>query len=276
MKRLVVGGRETRAYTGGVAFDPARPAVVLLHGALNDHSVWSLPARYLAHHGWAVLALDQPGHGESPGPALASVEALADWTLACLAAAGVERAAVVGHSLGSLVALEAAARLGERAAALVLVATAFPMVVPAELLRLAEEAPLHAIDRVNATAHSTLAARRPAPGPGTWLHGAGRALMRRQQAAYAEAGHGNLFRHDFGLCDAYHGAPAAAVQVRCAAHLILGAQDRMTLPASAAVLGEALRASVTTLPCGHALMQEMPNALLNALLTALRPVVDGR
>ena len=275
MKRLVVDGRETRAYTGGTAFDAARPAVVLLHGALNDHSVWSLPARWLAHHGWAVLALDQPGHGQSPGPALASVEALADWTVACLAAAGVERAALVGHSLGSLVALETAARLGERATALVLVATAFPMAVPAELLQLAGEAPLQAIDRVNATAHSTLAARLPAPGPGTWLHGAGRALMRRQQAAYAEAGHGNLFRHDFGLCDAYRGAPAAAARVRCASHLVIGAKDRMTLPASAAALGEALRAPTALLPCGHAVMQEAPDALLDALLTALRPAAEG-
>ena len=276
MKRLFADGRETRAYTGGTAFDAARPAVVLLHGALNDHSVWSLPARYLAHHGWAVLAPDQPGHGQSPGPALASVEALADWAVGCLAAAGVERAALVGHSLGSLVALEAAARLGDRATALVLVATAFPMAVPAELLRLAEEAPLRAIDRVNATAHSTFAARLPAPGPGTWLHGAGRALMRRQQAAYAEAGHGNLFCHDFGLCDAYRGAPDAVARVRCAAHLILGAKDRMTLPASAVALGEALRAPATTLPCGHAVMQEAPEALLDALLVALRPVADGR
>ena len=276
MKRLVAAGRETCAYTGGTPFDASRPAVVLLHGALNDHSVWSLPARYLAHHGWAVLALDQPGHGQSPGPALASVEALADWTVACLASAGVERAALVGHSLGSLVALETAARLGERATALVLVATAFPMAVPAELLRLAEEAPLRAIDRVNATAHSTLAAWLPAPGPGTWLHGAGRALMRRQQAAYAEAGHGNLFRHDFAVCDAYRGAPAAATQVRCTAHLVIGAKDRMTLPASAFALGETLHATATTLPCGHAVMQEAPEALLDALLVALRSAADGR
>ena len=142
MMRLVVNGRDAAAYCGGVPFDAARPAVVLLHGALNDHSVWSLTGRYLAHHGWAVLALDQPGHGQSAGPALASVEALADWVVASLDAAGVRSAALVGHSLGSLIVLEAAARLGERATALVLVATAFPMNVPAELLRLAEEAPL--------------------------------------------------------------------------------------------------------------------------------------
>ena len=275
MMRLAVAGRDVAAYTGGVPFDAARPAVVLLHGALNDHSVGSLTGRYLAHHGWAVLALDQPGHGQSDGPALASVEALADWTLACLDAAGVQRAALVGHSLGSLIALEAAARLGERADALVLVATAFPMAVPAELLRLAEAAPLQAIDRVNATSHSTLAAKPASPGPGIWLHGASRALMRRQQSAYAEAGHGNLFRHDFGVCDAYRGALGAAARVRCASHLLLGARDRMTLPAATTALGVALRAPTTLLPCGHAVMQEAPDAVLAALLGALRPVASA-
>ena len=275
MMRLVVNGRDAAAYSGGVPFDAARPAVVLLHGALNDHSVWSLTGRYLAHHGWAVLALDQPGHGQSAGPALASVEALADWVVACLDAAGVRSAALVGHSLGSLVVLEAAARLGERATALVLVATAFPMNVPAELLRLAEEAPLQAIDRVNAASHSTLAAKPASPGPGTWLHGASRALMRRQQAAYAEAGHGNLFRHDFGLCDAYRGMLNAAGRVRCASHLLLGAKDRMTLPTATAALGEALHARTTLLPCGHAVMQEAPDAVLKALLGALRPAAQA-
>ncbi len=62
------------AYTGGRPFDPARPTVVFLHGGEHDHSVWSLQSRYLAHHGYSVLALDLPGHMRSAGPALNSIE----------------------------------------------------------------------------------------------------------------------------------------------------------------------------------------------------------
>ena len=102
------------AYTGGKAFDAALPCVVFVHGALNDHSVWTLLARWFAHHGHGVLAVDLPGHGRSGGAPLASVEALADWLLALLDAAGVRRAAFVGHSMGSLIALEAAARAPQR------------------------------------------------------------------------------------------------------------------------------------------------------------------
>ena len=107
---LIVDGRRAYAYTGGKPFDPTLPCVAFIHGALHDHSVWTLLARWAAHHGHAVLALDQPGHGRSVGPALPDVETLADWTLAVLDAADAQQAALVGHSMGSLIALEAAAR----------------------------------------------------------------------------------------------------------------------------------------------------------------------
>ncbi len=156
--------------------------VVFLHGALHDHSVWTLLARWFAHHGHAVLAPDLPGHARSHGEALASVEALADWMLDLLDAAGVQRAALVGHSMGSLIALEAAARAPQRVSHLAMLGTAFPMAVSSALLDTARDAPLRAIDMVNAYSHSTFAGKPAYPGPGTWLHGAARALMRRVQA----------------------------------------------------------------------------------------------
>ena len=126
---LLVNGHKTFCYTGGKPFDPAQPTVVLIHGVLNDHSVWAMQSRYLAHHGWNVLAVDLPGHCKSAGPAPASVEEAADFIIALLDAVGAPRAALVGHSWGSLIALEAAARLQERVSHLALVGTAFPMKV---------------------------------------------------------------------------------------------------------------------------------------------------
>ena len=139
--KLQVQGREVYAYTGGKAFDPTLPCVVFIHGAMNDHGNFTLLARWFAHHGFAVLAPDLPGHMQSAGPALTSVEAMADWLLALLDAAGVQRAALAGHSMGSLVALEAAARAPERATRLVMLGTAVPMPVPAALLELGATRP---------------------------------------------------------------------------------------------------------------------------------------
>ena len=266
MELHVPGHASAYAYTGGKPFDATLPCVVFIHGALNDHSVWTLLARWCAHHGHTVLAVDQPGHSGSGGAPLASVEALADWVLALLDAAGVAKAALVGHSMGSLIALEAAARAPERATRLVMMGTAYPMKVSDALLSTARETPLKAIDMVNAFSHAGMAAKPSYPGPGMWLHGSGRALMRRVQAGQRDT---NLFHHDFSVCDRYaHGIEAAA-KVQCPTDFVLGTRDQMTSPKQTAEIARALRARVSQVDAGHALMAEAPDAVLAALRRAL-------
>jgi pimeloyl-ACP methyl ester carboxylesterase len=264
--KLTVQGQEAYAYTGGKQFDPALPCVVFIHGALHDHSVWTLLARWCAHHGHGVLAVDHPGHGRSCGAPLASVEALADWVIELLNVAGVKQAALVGHSLGSLVALETSARAPDRVSRLVMIATAFPMKVSEALLNTAREEPLKAIDMVNAFSHSTLGAKPAYPGPGSWLHGANRALMRRLQGAQTQV---NLFENDFQVCDRYAGGLQATEQVRCPVTVVLADRDAMTAPKSGRALAQALKARLVHIPAGHALMQEAPDEVLNALKAAL-------
>jgi len=263
--KLQVQGHAAYAYTGGKAFASDGPCIAFIHGALNDHSVWTLLARWYAHHGARVLAVDLPGHGRSEGPALPSVEALADWLLALLDAAGVARAHLVGHSMGSLVALEAASRAPERAAGLVMIGTAYPMKVSDALLATARDDPARAIAMVNAFSHSTLASKPSYPGPGAWLRGGSSALMHRIQ----NDADGNLFEHDFRVCDAYAGGIEAARRVTCPAHLIVGTRDTMTPPRAAKELAGVLDATVSRIASGHALMQEAPEAVLNAVREAI-------
>jgi pimeloyl-ACP methyl ester carboxylesterase len=260
-----VQGRAAYAYTGGKPWGEAEGCVVFIHGALNDHSVWTLLARWYAHHGYRVLALDQPGHGRSDGPPLASVEALADWVLALLDAAGVASAHLVGHSMGSLIALEAASRAPGRVAGLVMVGTAVPMRVSDALLGTARDDPARAIAMVNAFSHSGLASKPSFPGPGAWLRGGAGALMHRIQ----DGAEGNLFEHDFRVCDAYANGLQAAARVTCPAHLLVGTRDVMTPPKATKELAALLRAPVSRIVSGHALMQEAPDAVLNALRQAI-------
>lgn len=273
---LKVQGRPVYAYTGGKRFDASLPCVVFIHGALHDHSVWTLLARHFAHHGHAVLAVDLPGHGRSEGPALGDVQALGDWLNALLDAVGLDgdgangKVALVGHSMGSLIALEAAARRPARVSRLVMVGTAWPMKVSDALLGTSRERPRAAMAMVNAFSHSTTAGKPSYPGPGAWMHGANLALMERMQDGYGE--HGNLFEHDFLVCDRYQGAPDAVAKVTAAGlrtEMILGAKDAMTPPKAAQPLAAMLGARVQTLPAGHSLMTEAPEGMLNALKAAL-------
>jgi pimeloyl-ACP methyl ester carboxylesterase len=256
------------AYTGGKDFDAAKPTVVFIHGVLNDHSVWILQSRYLAHHGWNVLAIDLPGHCKSGGEPPASVEEASAAIVALLDAAGVQQAALVGHSFGSLIALETAARAPERVSHLVLVGTAYPMRVSPALLESSVSAPMKAIDMVNTFSHSTLAPPPSALGPGTWLYGGSRALMRRVLASNTKV---NVFYTGFKACDSYANGEVAMEHVQCPTLFVLGSQDQMTPPKAAqSLIAKAKHAQVVKLPAGHSLMTEAPDGVLQALKDFLK------
>lgn len=260
---FIVNGAQTYCYTGGKPFDAAKPTAIFIHGVLNDHSVWILQTRYLAHHGWNVLALDLPGQSRSGGEPPATVEEAADFVLALMDAAGLQQAALVGHSFGSLIALEAAARAPERISQLVLVGIAFPMRVSPALLEASSSAPMKALHMVNVFSRSTLAPPPSALGPGTWVYGASMALGRRVIASNSKT---NVFYTGFKACDSYQNGLQAMAQVTCPVLFVLGKVDQMTPPKAAQDLIKlASKAQVVYLPVGHQQMNETPEEMLAAL-----------
>jgi pimeloyl-ACP methyl ester carboxylesterase len=271
---LTVNSYKTYCYTSGKPFDAAKPTLVFLHGVLNDHSVWILQTRYFAHHGYNVLAVDLPGHGKSEGPCPKSVEEAADFVWALLDAAGVQRAALIGHSWGSLIALHAASLQPQRMSHLALVGTAFPMKVSPALLDTSLNQPFKAIEMVNTFSHSTLAPPPSALGPGTWLYGGSRALMRRVLASNPRE---NVFHIGFTACDRYEGAFDAlnrlSVGIKSsdlAIFFIVGHADQMTTPKAAqALIDKAPQAKVVRVSGGHSMMTEAPEETLLALQTLL-------
>ncbi|TWO72070.1 alpha/beta hydrolase [Caenimonas sedimenti] len=265
---LTVRGHQTFCYTGGKPFDAAKPTVVFVHGVLNDHSVWILQTRYFAHHGWNVLAPDLPGHCRSRGEPPRSVEEAADFVVALLDAAGLQKAALVGHSFGSLTAMEAAARAPEKVSQLAMVGTAYPMRVSAALLENSLNDPMKAIEMDNVFSHSMLAPPPSALGPGTWIYGASRALKKRVLASNKEV---NVFHRGFVACDSYRGGEEAMARVQCPVLFVLGARDAMTPPKAAASLQAKARDGRTVVvQGGHQMMNEAPDEVLFALKDFLR------
>lgn len=256
--RLPVAGRTV--YVGTASSSPAPDArsVVFVHGAGMDHTVWALPTRHFARKGWRVLAIDLPGHGRSQGPPLDSIATMGEWLADVLDAAEVATAAVAGHSMGSLVAWEFARRQSERCSALALFGTSAPMPVTNLLLDAAEDDHHAAIDMANAWSHSPGGRIGANANPGVWMFGAGERLLERAAPG--------VFHADLAACNGY---VADCENVDCPVLVVVGEADQMT-PAKAGLdVAEKAGAKVVRLPgCGHAMLSEHPNEVLDALLTA--------
>ncbi len=260
---LTVQGQTVFAATGGRPFKADGPVVVFLHGAAMDHTCWSTQTRYFAHHGHGVLAPDLPGHGRSGGAPLDSVEALSDWVLALLDAAGVARAALVGHSLGSLISLETAGRAPDRVSALGLIATAVPMAVNPAFQGLARDETPKAIGLMMEWSFARQNHIGGSPTPGLWMTGAATRLVERAAPG--------LLAHDLGVAAGYVGGLEAAAKVACPTLLILGAADQMTPRKAGEAVAKAIPGSrIAVIPgAGHMMMAERPDDTLDALRSLL-------
>lgn len=258
-----VNGQRVFAATGGRPLDPQRPCVVFLHGAGMDHSIWVLPSRWFARHGYGVLALDLPGHGRSGGEALPTVEALADWLVAVLDALGVAQAALAGHSMGSLVVLDAAGRHPDRVRAAALLGTAVPMPVNDQLLAAAAANDHLALDMLNIFGHARRALLGGNEQIGMWNPGLGIRLLERARPGVVHT--------DLGACNDYRGGLEAAARITCRVTLILGDNDLMTPARNAQSLIDALPGVkvIRLAGSGHCPFNEKPDAMLDALIASL-------
>jgi len=256
---ILVNGVETFAGTGGRDFDPTLPLVVFLHGAGLEHTVWALLARWFAHRGCGVLAPDLPGHGRSGGAPLGSVGALADWTAALVETVQARTASIIGHSMGSLVALESAARYPERVTAIGLIGTAAAMPVAPELLAAAKAEDHAAIDMVSIWGHGFRAGLGGSLAPGMWMLGGAERLLERARP-------GVLFT-DLTACNDYRDGLASAAKVTAPAILVLGERDVMTPAKAGRELAAALPNArvITLMGAGHMLLSERPDEVLCAV-----------
>lgn len=262
---LTVDGRKVYAATGGKPFDPTLPAVVFIHGAAMDHTVWALQTRYFANRGFAVLALDLPGCGRSDGPMPDSVEALGEWLIRVLDTAGIKRADLVCHSMGGLIAIAAAAARPKRFGKLVLAGCAVPMAVNDTFLGAAKKNDHLAIDLMMDWAHGRSAHLGGCKVPGLWMVGDDTRLVERAKP-------GVLYQC-LRICNDYEDGMAAAKKIKADSVVVVGTKDLMT------PLGTARKLAATFGPdalrviedCGHMIMIERPDEFLAILREEIAP-----
>jgi pimeloyl-ACP methyl ester carboxylesterase len=256
---IEIDRKKAFAYTAAHELDPGRQTVVFLHGAGLDHSWFGLQSRYFGYHGRNAIALDFPGHGRSDGPPLESVEKMADWVTRVLDAARIRTASLVGHSMGSLVSLECAARYPERVERIALIGTAYPMKVSQAFLEAARRNEQTAFDMNTIWGHAPKTPFAGNPNPGMWMYGDTLARLGRLAPGVLHAG--------LKACNDYASGIESAGKVKCPALFILGDRDQMTPRKAAAALIDALPGARTVaLPSGHSIMAEAPDATLDALI----------
>ncbi len=260
---IVINGKEVFASTGGRPFSAALPVIVFIHGSGCDHTVWALQTRYFSHRHNSVLAPDLPGHGRSAGPPLQTIDDMADWLANLLDALDVQEASIVGHSMGSLIALSFAARHREHARATALLGTAIPMAVADPLLMAAKANDHVAYEMITLWGHSKAGQIGGRQSPGTWIAGAGLRLLER-------SGPDVLF-HDLNACNEFAVTSDAIASIACPTLVITADKDVMTPPAAGKELASKIEGArvISVTDCGHMMMAEQPDKLRIALKTIL-------
>lgn len=257
---LVVDGRTVFAASGGTSFDATKPTMVFIHGAGMDRTVWGTHARYFAHRGFAVLALDLPGHGKSEGEPLSSMKDLAAWIVAVLDAADVASATLVGHSMGGSIAIEVAANHPSRVDRLILVGTAPEIPVHPKLLELAGDDPSEAYRTMTNWSHGDLGHKGGQRSPGTWV-------LKNTEVTFGRSEPGVL-RTDLEACAAWDTGRRSAASVSAPTLVITGRFDRMTREKVGRELAELIPgAQHVSLPkAGHSMMNELPDETIKLMV----------
>ena len=258
-----IDGHAVHASTGGLDLDGDDPVIVLVHGAGMDSTVWQLQTRYIAYRGYRPLAVDLPGHGMSEGPALESVPEMGAWLNRFIDAVGWGPAAVVGHSMGTFIAMEAAKNRPEQVASMVLFGSATAMPVHPDLLDKAANDVEGAAALMAAWSHAKPAHIGLNPTPGMWMIGGQRALVERSSPGALST--------DLQACAAYEGAPEAAAAISVPTTLVIGSGDKMTPPRAARGLADMIEGVnvVELADTGHDVMFENPRATRKAILAAV-------
>ena len=118
--------------------DKKKPTILLMHGSGLSHIVWSLHEQFYVSQGFNVLSIDLPGHGNSDGPALKSIQEISDWIKEMMKKININKINFIGHSQGCLVGIDFSSRYPESIEKLILVAGSYKLPVNQELIDLAE------------------------------------------------------------------------------------------------------------------------------------------
>lgn len=253
--KFQICGNEVYASTGGRDHADGQPFLIFLHGAGSSHVVWTQQSRSFAYNGYNVLAVDFPGHNLSAGEPLASVEDQAEWLIEVMDHLGIEKATLVGHSQGGLVALETVGRMPDRVEKIVFVATAAAIPVNDMLIKSAESTEGLAKAAMTAWGLGPEAHHHGNTVPGLSHAGMGLRIMDKNDAG--------VLRTDLIACNEYKNGEQLAAKTGCKTLCVFAGNDKMTPLKFGKKLADTLPDNTLHVlkDSGHYLPVEYPNEL---------------
>ncbi len=266
---ITLDNQEIFLSKGGVEWQDDRATLILQHGAGMNRTVWVLLSRFFARHGFNIIAADLPGHGASKGEAIPTIEGYAQfvWSLVdeLQKNHGLPEGPVVmgGHSMGALVAMEAAGQQPARVDHLLMLGTGCPMPVGKPLLDAAEANDQAAVNMITLYGHSFQSQLGHNHVAGISVQNAAMALL--------EGAAPGVLHNDLLACNNYQGLEKVAESFAGRkSTLIVGDSDRMTPMKTSLGIKNALNCDMTVLSnCGHMVMSEQPEQTLQAVRAAL-------
>ena len=134
-----VDNKNIFASDAGQGINKNKTTIVLLHGSGLSHIVWSLTEQYLSNKNFNILTIDLPGHGNSEGHCLKSIEEISDWLEKVFNELNISELIMIGHSQGCLEILEYYSKYSTRVKSLIFVGGSYRMPVNQALIDLAED-----------------------------------------------------------------------------------------------------------------------------------------
>ena len=225
-------------------FDKKKPSILLMHGSGLSHIVWSLHEQFYVSQGFNVLSVDIPGHGNSEGPSLKSIEEISDWIRLLMRTLDILKITIIGHSQGSLVGIDFASRYPDLISKLVLVAGSYKMPVNQDLIDLAEAGDEKAI---------LLMMKWGYEGSKAFIGGNPVKKIIKSSRDIIE-----VLAVDLNACNNYKNGEQSLEKINCSTLCIFGDLDKMVPVKAGTKMSERIKNSETKIisNCGHMIIFE--------------------
>mgnify|MGYP001249072915 FL=1 len=255
---IEIENKSVHASDAGQGVDNSKDTIVFLHGSGLSHIVWSLTEQFFSSKNFNVLSIDLPGHGNSEGPCLESIEKITDWLEKVFEKLNLKNLILVGHSQGCLEAIEYSFKYKKRLKKMVLMGGSYQMPVNKDLIDLASNGDSDAVKLMMKWGYE-----------GSKKFIGGNPIERIIQSPRDIS---EILAVDLIACNNYANGSKAAQSISCPIMLVFGELDKMVNLEAGKKFANLVKNSTTHIipGCGHMIMIEKAFEMREKVLEFLK------